>query len=120
MLNLPDRAAIEAALQQPLDPELHSLLAERLATALDRQLEDLTHILVIEPGDAEADIVDAIGFSPLSPEAPPPDWTEAHASYEERLYCSGNTGFAFIVLLAASHGFRAECEEGCNFSSPPS
>jgi len=98
MLNLPDRAAIEAALQLPLDPELHALIAERLATALDRQLEDLTHILVIEPGDAEADIVDAIGFSPLSPEAPEPDWTEAHVGYRELVYCVGNSGFAFIIF----------------------
>lgn len=65
MNNLPDLDSQLAALNQPLEPNLHKLLHGRILDALTLELGDLTHFLIIEPGDEEGDIIDAIGFSPL-------------------------------------------------------
>ena len=64
MLHLYDRATMAHALTLDLDPQLHRLLAERIA-ALGEELIDCTEYLIVELGDTEADIVRHIGFSPL-------------------------------------------------------
>ncbi len=67
MLHLTDRAAITAALASDIDPALRNLLATRAAALVtnDYDLTDCTEFLVVEEGDTEADIVAAVGFSPL-------------------------------------------------------
>lgn len=104
MLDLYDRDTITAALRQPLEPELHTLIADRWSDAIASDLADLTHILVVQPGDTEADIVAAIGFSPVDDDAPKPDWQEHHGEYHELIYCVGNSGFAFLVLVQEADG----------------
>lgn len=84
MLNLPDRDSQLAVLHQPLEPNLKRLLQGRVRDAAVLGLADLTHLVVIEPGDSEADIVEAIGFSPLVSRLdgvrhqPDWDWIEKH------------------------------------------
>lgn len=104
MFNLYDRDTITAALRQPLEPELHTLIADRWSDAIASDLGDLTHILVVQPGDTEADIVDAIGFNPLDGDVPAPDWKECHRTYHELIYCVGNSGFAFLVVVQEAEG----------------
>jgi hypothetical protein len=104
VLDLYDRATITAALRQPLEPELHSLIADRWSDAIASDLDDLTHILVVQRGDTEADIVEAIGFSPVDDDAPKPDWQERHVEYHELIYCVGNSGIAFLVLVERADG----------------
>lgn len=67
MLHLTDRAAITAALASDIDPALRDLLATRAAALVtgDYDLTDCTEFLIVEEGDTEADIVAAVGFSPL-------------------------------------------------------
>jgi hypothetical protein len=67
MLHLTDRAAITAALASDIDPTLRDLLATRAAALVtdDYDLTDCTEFLIVEEGDTEAEIVAAIGFSPL-------------------------------------------------------
>lgn len=113
MLDLYNRETITAALLQPLDPELRTLIAERWADAIASDLADLTHILVVQAGDTEADIAEAIGFNLLDAEVPFPDWREHFGTYHELIYCVGNSGFAFLVLVQDAEGVLPELLELC-------
>lgn len=114
MLNLPDRDSQIAALAQPLEPNLKRLLQGRVQDAASLGLADLTHILVIEPGDREADINEAIDFSPLVSRLdgvrhqPDWDWIEKHDGYWELVYTVSNDGFAFLVFVQDAPGVLPE------------
>ena len=122
MIDLPDLSSQRAALLQPLDTNLRSLLAGRIKDALALELGDLTHIAVIQPHDAEADIIAALGFSPLVSRIdgihlePDWDWFERHEGWFELVYTVGDSGFAFLVFVQDSEGvlpdLLALCREG--------
>lgn len=63
-----DRASAALALARDLDPPVRAALAAELAllTAGEHDLTDHTDILVVEPGDGEAEIARETGFSPLA------------------------------------------------------
>lgn len=65
MISLPNRTAVERALADSLSPRLRELLAERLAVTKANGVADMTHYLVVQAGDTEADIVEALGLSPI-------------------------------------------------------
>lgn len=119
MHDLPDMATLRAILDQPLNPNLHKLLADRLSDTLHCGLQDHTHVLIIEAGDSEEQIIDAIGFSPLRsridgvPDSPDWDWQEKHDGFWELLYCVGDSGFAYILLIEDADGspFAALCRK---------
>ena len=110
MNNLPDLQSQLAALNQPLDPTLRDLLHGRIQDAVALDLGDLTHICVVEPGDAEGDIIKALGFSPLVSRIDgihlQPDWDsiERHEGWCELVYTVANDGFAFIVFVQDAPG----------------
>lgn len=114
MIDMPDLDAILAALSTPLQPDLHDLIASRLQDAFACELADLTHILAIQPGDTEAQIIDAIGFSPLVSRMDgvrlQPDWDyiEQHERWWELVYTVGDSGFAFLVFVEKAHGVIPE------------
>lgn len=111
-----NRAAIEAAPAKHFDPRLQRLLLERIDLYRTTELLDRTHLLVVEPGDIEEAIVDAIGFSPLvnpidgvrfgsddfQPYWDGPVWR--HDGWYELVITVGNAGFAFILLIADADG----------------
>ena len=102
MLDLPDMEAVRAALKRPLDPELKTLLSDLLADTLHRGLENLTHVLVLEADDTERDVVEAVGFSPLVSrldDQPDWDWLDRDGGWWRALYCVGDSGFAFVLLI---------------------
>lgn len=119
MIDLPDMDSIEAILTTPIDPTLHSLLADRLSDTRHCQLDDYTHVLVIEEGDDDEAVRAAIGFSPLrsridnSHNKPDWDWIEHHPGWMELLYCVGDSGFAYIVLVEDGDRspFAAHCRQ---------
>jgi len=115
MLSFDTRDALLTALDLPLDLQLHCLLADRVKDAMACELGDMTHILVVQPGDTEADIIDAIGFSPLvhrihgtrcGDPAFEPDWNwwERHDGWTELLYCVGDSGFAYVIFVQDGEG----------------
>ena len=110
MLNLPTIAELQVAAEATTDPALKKLLADRLTDTITCGLHQLTHVLVVEAGDSEQAIVDAVGFSPLVSRidgvrnSPDWDWIERHTGWWELLYTVGNDGFAFIVLVEDSEG----------------
>ena len=120
MLDFPDMATLRAALHQPLRADLKALLADRLVDTQRCGLEHLTHILVIEADDREDSIVEAVGFSPLVSRIdgiqnqPDWDWLERHGGWWEALYCVGDSGFAFILLIedADQSPFAQLCRKG--------
>ena len=122
MYNLPDLDSQRAALLQPLDATLHTLLAGRIQDALALELGELTHMAIIQPHDTEGDIIDALGFSPLVSRIdgihlePDWDWFERHEGWFELVYTVGNSGFAYLVFVQDSEGvlpdLLALCREG--------
>jgi hypothetical protein len=110
MMNLPTIAELATAVYTTSREDLQQLLADRLADTIHCGLEDLTHVLVVEPGDSEEQIVEAIGFSPLVSRIDNVrslldcDWIEHHTGWWEMLYTVGNSGFAYILLVEDDPG----------------
>lgn len=125
MQSYDNRAAIEAAPTVNLEPRLQGLLIDRVDLYRNADLLDLTHILVIEPGDTEQAIVDAIGLSPLvspldgwrygsdnfQPFWDGPIWR--HDGWFELLITIGNSGFCFCLLVADANGVLPELLDLC-------
>lgn len=119
MIDMPGLDAIKAALRAPLGHELHELIASRLQDAVFCGLADLTHVLVIQRKDTEAQIIEAIGFSPLGSRMDgnrlQPDWDyiEPHPGWWELCYTVGNSGFAFLVFVERADGVLPELLSLC-------
>jgi hypothetical protein len=123
MLSLDTMDAMQTALDLPLEERLHNLLSNRVADTIACDLQNLTHIVVVESGDTEADFIETIGFSPLVDRidgskfdaASPPDW-DWHHSYTgwwELVYCVGNTGFAYVIFVPNTDATDAELLHLC-------
>lgn len=123
MIDLPDYESVIDVLNRPMDTRLQGLLTGRLKDTIALGLQGLTHILVVEPGDTEEQLVQALGFSPLHSRIDEPghqpdaDWIERHAGWLEAVYTVGNDGFAFILLIPIACGvlpgllaLRGECQ----------
>lgn len=117
MLSLIDPAAMLAAL-----PTLTPLPRHRVEDILNSQLADMTHVLIIEPDDTEEDIIAEIGFSPLEVEGirygepgfrPAWDILHNHGGWFELVFCVGNSGFAYVLLVedtsSSASGVAAIC-----------
>jgi hypothetical protein len=115
MIAFSDRASLEAAPTLPLDEQLRPLLLNRIRHYATQGLLDLTHLVVVQPGDTEEDIVAEIGLSPLvnsldgarygSPNFQPwHDWLQRHDGFFELVVTVGNSGFAFVLLIQDAPG----------------
>ncbi len=123
MLSFYDRASLRHALILSLQADLKELLHTRIHQIFDDGLADLTHLLVIEAGDTEVMVRHEIGFSPLEVEEvrygspsflPRWDGLEDHGGWFELVFCVGNDGFAFVLLVQDEPGsgwpeLRAAC-----------
>lgn len=124
MLSLYNKASIAAAMGQPIDLALRTLLQTRLDQAANADLLDLTHILVVQPDDTEAMIIGEIGFSPL---AGPFDelrfgiagfyphwaWLQDLNGWYEMIVTVGDSGFAYILLIEKAAGVIPELVAMC-------
>ena len=110
MISLPTYAAMKAALLQIQDKTLYRIVNDRLSDAVACGCEHMTHILIIEPGNGEAEFLREAAFTPFrnplsdtrygqSGFEPHWDWAGQHQGWFEWLTCIGNAGFAFIVLV---------------------
>lgn len=111
MLHLYDRATMAHALTLDLNPELHRLLTERIASLRtdEYDLTDDTEFIVIQHGDSEDDLIRHVGFTPLtepidgirfgSPDFHPFwDWLIGHPGWWEMSVSFGGT-FAYILFM---------------------
>ncbi|QXQ06835.1 hypothetical protein KX816_01850 [Sphingosinicellaceae bacterium] len=121
MISLHDRACFDAAAFLCRQSSLQRLLLSRIAN-LQRDVGDLTeltHILVVQPGDTEADIIDEIGLSPVinfidghrygeAGFQPSWDWLHDVGGWFELIYTVGDTGFAYVLLIQDDEGVDPE------------
>jgi hypothetical protein len=127
MLSLYDAPALRNALTLPLRDDLKALLHTRITQVFVDGLEDLTHIVVLCPGDTEAALKAEVLFSPLEREGRrwgnPGfqtwwDWLHDHGGFFEIVYCAGNSGFAFVLFVEDADGdgladLLAMCRAAC-------
>lgn len=124
MLSLYDRETMSAALEQPLTPKLRGLLERRINQCERDQLIELTHFLVIQPGDTEEDIQQEVGFSPLVNPVdrgrypsrffqPFWDWLQAYDGWFELILTVGNSGFAYVLLIENAEGVASDLLSLC-------
>ena len=115
MLSFDNAAAIAAATTTVTEETLRRLVADRVHDWTATDLLGLTHLLVVEHGDREGEIVQAVGFSPLVDPAdgqrfgsgrfePFWDWLERHDGWFEMIVTVGNDGFAFVLMIADERG----------------
>lgn len=131
MLSIYDEASASDVLARPLNPTLQSLISDRLHDAEVIELGELTHILVIEPGDTEEAIRDELGWSPLenvldgcrfgtADFVPYWSWLQDLGGWYEMIVTVGNSGFAFILLIERTNGVLPELLRLCReFSDEP-
>lgn len=125
MLHLYDRATMAYALTLDLDPELHRLLTERIASLRTDKydLTDDTEFIVIQPGDSEDDLIQHVGFTPLtepidgvrfgSPDFNPFwDWLIGHPGWWEMSVSFGST-FAYILFIQHADGIEPDLAAMC-------
>lgn len=125
MLHLYDRATMAHALTLDLDPELHRLLTERIASLRtdEYDLTDDTEFIVIQPGDSEDDLIRHVGFTPLTEPIdgiaygqpgfyPHWDWLTRHGSWFEMVLTFGST-FAYVLFIRNSEGMPTNLLELC-------
>lgn len=105
MLSIYDEQTLTHALSLPLDPKLHALLADRIAQ-LTPELIEMTHFLIVEEGDTEADLVSELGFCPIEviDGVPSWDWLHDHGGWTECIQTVGNSGFAYHLFVQDGEG----------------
>ena len=120
MIHLIDRADFARASSLNLKPHLRRALLDSIAVlaAGDHDLTDWTEFLIVQPGDTEEAIVQAIGFSPLVEPidgarfgqpgfAPGWDTLLNRSGWFEMIVTFGST-FAYILLIEDSEGVQAD------------
>ena len=114
MISLRRTAAIKSTLALLADNQLRALLTERveqLTTAWEGiDLSDLTHFLIIQPGDTAADAENDLGWSLLAnmvdgaryghPDFTPSwEWIEDHSGWFEAVFILSDDGFGVTVFV---------------------
>jgi hypothetical protein len=128
MLSFDPSAAIAAApTNSSIEPALRQLLADRVHDWAAVGLLHLTHLLVVEAGDTEDDIISEVAFSPLvdldgrrlgdADFVPPFDWLSRAGGYFEIIQTVGNAGFAFHILVPDCDGVDPELLALCRASA---
>ena len=115
MLSFSDAASVAASPDAVSDPRLYRLLVDAVAHWTAVGVLDMTHLLIVEPGDTEAAIVEEVGFSPLvnpldgqrfgsAPFSPFWDDLRDRGGWFELVVCVGDTGFAYALFIADRSG----------------
>ncbi|HZG45491.1 MAG TPA: hypothetical protein VEZ41_04385 [Allosphingosinicella sp.] len=115
MLTFTDAASIAASPAVPADPRLQKLLAERVEQWASTDVLDLTEVLIVEPGDTAKDIwresticplVNPLDGSRFGSDAFTPFWEslERREAFYELIVTVGNSGFAYVILIADAEG----------------
>jgi hypothetical protein len=117
MITLRTAMAVKSTLALLADNQLRSLLTERVEQLTnaweDIDLNDLTHFLIIQPGDTAGDAERELGWSLLvnpvdgarfgEPAFTPSwEWIEDHGGWFEAVYILSDDGFG-ISLFVQDH-----------------
>ena len=118
MLSIHEKAHFTNRSDYSLQHAVAALLNLRIAqlTRADGiDLEDVTHFLVIQPGNTMAAVQQEVGFTPLtnlsdgstfgSPDFTPSwEWIVDHHGCFELVYIVSDDGFAFVLIVEDSPG----------------
>jgi hypothetical protein len=114
MITLRTATAVKSTLDLLADNQLRSLLTERaeqLTTAWEGiDLSDLTHFLIIQPGDTAEDAEHELGWSLLvnpvdgarfgQPDFTPSwEWIEDHGGWFEAVFIISDDGFGVSLFI---------------------
>lgn len=124
MISIYDNDTLAAALAQPIEPELAQLIRDRWDDAEAMGLADLTHLLLVQPGDEEAEIEQEIGFRPsvnpidgiiygAADFVPYWAWLEDLGLAWELLHTVGDEGFAYLFFVQKAKGVPAVLQHMC-------
>lgn len=118
MLSLNDRDAVTAALSDTdLDPRLRALIGLRVwqvDTDRRRPLGEILQIVVIQPGDTDVVIHEAVGFSICWDQADQPgfEWMNDHGAWFELAYVLTDD-FGLLVFVADHPDTNATLRFNC-------
>lgn len=114
MLHVFDRASMAQVLARDLDPQLRTLLQQRFDALLtpEGDLAACTEYVVIEPDDAEVDLIRRIGFSPLRSPDRPYDYVADLGGWFEIIISAGGS-FAWVLLVQDTEGVLPELRSMC-------
>lgn len=132
MLSFDNAAAITAAARcASIDPTLRQLLADRIHDWTATGLLDLTHLLIVQPGDTEKTFLEELGWSPfVNPldgrrfgsegfVQPPFDWISDVGGHWELIQTVGNSGAAFCIYIPNGDGTDPELLALCRTFAEP-
>lgn len=119
MISLPDRHALLSFADHDIPAGAREHVARHVELAIEGDLLDLTHVLVVQADDSEADIEQALGFNPLAHPIdgihfrvpgfePYWDYLADLGGWFELILPVGNSGFANVVLVEATAGPLAD------------
>ncbi len=117
-------AAITAASANTTDPQLAKLISDRVRDWTANGLLDMTHLLIVEAGDTEEQIVEAAGFSPLVNPIDGVRWgspgfhghhdlLQLHDGWFELIFTVGNEGWACVMFVQDDQGAATELLSFC-------
>lgn len=86
-------------LREALSLPLHPAVRATIEDTFKLELQDMTHILVVEEGDQAGDICDEIGFHPDDDEMGDYHLVH-HEGLREYIYTVGNSGFAYLIFMS--------------------
>ena len=127
MLSLQTTAAMECALCMPLDPQLRSLIEQRmeqLRSNFDGDLADIVEFHIVELGDTQREIGAALGFPILrnlidgttfgDPDFTPCwEWMLGHGSWFELVYLLTDDGYGTVVFVPNDPGVEFDLHAMC-------
>jgi len=89
----------------PMAPQLRTLLTQHVEQ-LAPDLAGMTHYLVVERHDTEADLVRELGFCPIevTDGVPSWDWLYDHGGWYELIMTVGDSGFLYIMFVEHGEG----------------
>lgn len=113
MISIYDEDTLRDALARDLNSQLRAAINTHLDRASKNGLRDMTYLLVVEPTDTDAAIEQELGFLPLvcpieghhwrdAKFVPHWAWLDRQRGWYELIFTVGNSGFAYILLVAGS------------------
>ena len=126
MITIYDSAIMARVLSDPIDPDLKTILLNRLALLYpefaDWGLSDLAHFIVVEPGDSIEAIEHELGISPFVnlvdgmrfPDpafAPSWEFCIARAGYYDLTFVLSDSGLGIVLLVPDRDGVPPELLE---------
>lgn len=86
--------------QWPEEDDVGRLLQERRGQLAEYgDLEQLGTFIIVQPGDAYADVEQAVGFPIVSDDTPNWEWIERHGSIFEAPIILTDDGFGHVLII---------------------